>query len=47
MQITYKMLATLAGIGWIGKNALLVTKEQGSAVRFTAVLTDAHVKQYA
>jgi epoxyqueuosine reductase QueG len=41
MEITYKMLATLAGIGWIGRNAMLVTKEQGSAVRFTAVLTDA------
>jgi len=41
MQITYKTLATLAGIGWIGRNALLVSKEQGPAVQFTAVLTDA------
>ncbi|MCL2574523.1 MAG: hypothetical protein FWE34_08245 [Defluviitaleaceae bacterium] len=41
MQITYKMLATLSGIGWIGKCALLVTKELGPAIRFTAVLTNA------
>jgi len=41
MQITYKMLATLAGIGWVGRCALLVSKERGPAVRFTAVLTDA------
>jgi epoxyqueuosine reductase QueG len=41
MQITYKMLATLAGVGWVGRCALLVSKEQGSAVRFTAVLTNA------
>ncbi|MCL2593475.1 MAG: hypothetical protein FWD82_08950 [Defluviitaleaceae bacterium] len=41
MEITYKMLATIAGLGWIGKCALLVSKKQGPAVRFTAVLTDA------
>jgi len=40
-EITYKMLATLAGIGWIGRCALLVSKEQGPAVRFTAILTNA------
>jgi len=41
MQLTYKTLATIAGIGWIGRCALLVTKAQGPAVRFTAVLTNA------
>jgi len=41
MEVTFKMLATLAGIGWIGKCALLVSKELGPAVRFTAVLTNA------
>jgi len=41
MVLTYKMLSTMAGIGWVGKNALLVTKEYGPAVRFTAVLTNA------
>ena len=41
MEITYKMLATIAGIGWIGRCALLVSSAQGPAVRFTAVLTNA------
>ena len=40
-QITMKMLATIAGIGWIGKCAILTTKETGPALRFTAVLTNA------
>ncbi len=37
----YKTAATRAGMGWIGKCALLVTPEFGSAIRLTAVLTDA------
>ena len=36
-----KTVATLAGIGWIGKCAMLVTKEFGSALRLTVVLTNA------
>ena len=40
-EITYKMLATLAGIGWVGRCALLVTDKTGPALRFTAVLTNA------
>ena len=39
--LPYKTVATLAGIGWIGKTALLVTKEAGSALRLVTVLTDA------
>lgn len=35
-----KTAATQAGIGWIGKTALLVTEEFGSAVRLGAVFTD-------
>jgi epoxyqueuosine reductase QueG len=37
----HKTLARLAGLGWIGKCALLVTREYGTAHRMTAVLTDA------
>jgi len=36
-----KTVATLSGIGWIGKCAMLVTNEVGSALRLTAVLTNA------
>ena len=34
-------MATLAGLGWIGKCALLVSETHGSAVRYNTVLTDA------
>lgn len=37
----HKTIAVRSGIGWIGKSALLVTPEYGSAVRLTSVLTDA------
>ena len=37
----YKTAATRAGLGWIGKCALLVTPEYGSAIRLTVTLTDA------
>ena len=40
-MLPQKTVATLAGIGWIGKTAMLVTHKAGSAVRMTAVLTDA------
>jgi len=39
--LPHKTVATRAGLGWIGKCALLVTKPFGSAVRITTVLTDA------
>lgn len=39
--LPHKTVATLAGIGWIGKCATLVTKEAGSALRITVVLTNA------
>ncbi len=39
--LPHKTTATLAGLGWIGKCALLVTATFGSAVRLTTVLTDA------
>lgn len=40
-RLPHKTTATRAGLGWIGKCALLVTKTYGSAVRITTVLTDA------
>ncbi len=40
-RFSHKMGATRAGIGWIGKNDLLVTPGYGSAVRYATVLTDA------
>ena len=39
--LPHKTVATRAGIGWIGKCALLVTKEYGSMIRLSSVLTDA------
>ncbi len=39
--LPYKTVATRAGIGWIGKCALLVTEEFGSAIRISSVLTNA------
>ncbi len=42
--LPHKTVATRAGLGWIGKCALLVTPEYGSAVRISSVLTDAPVE---
>jgi len=42
-RFSHKMAATRAGIGWIGKNDLLITPEFGSAVRYATVLTDADI----
>ena len=44
MPVQHKTVATRAGLGWIGKSALLVTKEYGPAVRLGSVLTDADVE---
>lgn len=38
---SHKLAAHLAGVGWIGKNCLLLTKRFGPRVRFVTVLTDA------
>jgi len=37
----HKTAAHLAGLGWIGKSALLVTKDFGPRVRFATIYTDA------
>lgn len=39
-QVPHKTVATRAGLGWIGKSALLVTSDYGSAVRITSILTE-------
>ncbi len=39
--VSHKMIAHIAGLGWIGKNCLLVTPEHGPRVRFISVLTQA------
>ena len=39
--LPHKTVATRAGLGWIGKSCLLVTQAYGSAVRLSALLTDA------
>jgi len=39
----HKTAATRAGLGWIGKSALLVTPELGPALRLNTVLTDAPI----
>lgn len=40
-EFSHKTAATSAGLGWIGKNALFITKEFGPAVRIVTVFTDA------
>lgn len=37
----HKTAATRAGLGWVGKCALLITRRYGPAIRFASVLTDA------
>lgn len=40
----HKTVDTRAGLGWIGKCALLVTREYGSAVRLVPIFTDAKLQ---
>ena len=39
--LPHKTVATLAGVGWIGRCSTLVTREAGSALRLVVVLTNA------
>lgn len=41
MPVQHKTIATRAGLGWVGKSALLITKQYGPAIRLSSVLTDA------
>jgi epoxyqueuosine reductase len=40
-SMPHKTIATRAGLGWIGKSALLITEQLGAAFRMASVLTDA------
>ncbi|MHC4646669.1 MAG: 4Fe-4S double cluster binding domain-containing protein [Planctomycetota bacterium] len=40
-SLPHKTVAMCAGLGWIGKSALLITEEFGAAVRLATVLTNA------
>lgn len=42
--LPHKTVATRAGIGWIGKSALLVTREYGSMIRLSSIVTNAPLK---
>jgi epoxyqueuosine reductase len=41
--LPHKTVATNAGLGWIGKCALLVTEKYGSAVRISSLITNAEL----
>ncbi|HQQ25770.1 MAG TPA: hypothetical protein PLR51_05755 [Methanomassiliicoccales archaeon] len=45
--ISQKAIASLSGMGWIGKNGLLITEEFGPRQRVGAVLTDMPVTRRA
>lgn len=42
--LPHKTVAVRAGLGWIGKNCLLVTPRYGPAVRISSLLTNAPLK---
>jgi epoxyqueuosine reductase len=42
--VSHKMIAHIAGMGWIGKNCLLVTPEHGPRLRLISILTEAPLK---
>ncbi len=46
-EMSHKMVAVRAGLGWIGKSSLLVTPEYGPGVRMTTMLTDAPFQTFS
>ena len=44
-QISHKAVAHQAGLGWIGRNLLLITPEYGPRVRLMTVITDAELDE--
>jgi len=43
-HLSHKEIGTLAGVGWIGRNNLLVNKELGAQFRLATILTDMPLK---
>ncbi len=43
-HVSHKMIARYAGLGWIGRNILLVNPQYGSRVRYVSILTDMPLK---
>jgi epoxyqueuosine reductase len=43
-HLSHRQVGVLAGLGWMGRNNLLVTKELGSQFRLVTILTDAPLK---
>lgn len=43
-HLSHKKIAFLAGLGWIGRNNLLVNKKFGSQIRLVSILTDMPLK---
>jgi epoxyqueuosine reductase QueG len=41
---SHKLGAHLAGLGWIGKNCMLITPDNGPRVRWASILTDAPIR---
>jgi len=46
-HLSHKEVARRAGLGWIGRNNLLVTPEYGSRVRLVTILTDLPIRSDA
>lgn len=44
-HLSHRHLGVLAGLGWIGRNNLLVNKELGSQFRLVTILTDMPLKK--
>ncbi len=43
-HLSHKMIAKKAGLGWIGKNNLIVHPERGSKIRLATILTNMELK---
>ena len=43
-KLPYKTIATSSGLGWVGRSALFVCEEYGSAVALSGILTDMPLK---